>query len=128
MRVAALALFALVFTQLGHAQQLGRPPLVPAQREATPLFPTVPLDQAIRRPAVSAESAIYSWPAPESRLTWNRATAPSAASPQNIPSQRSGPVCLKTVPVDASIDPGIIRPTPTTGLAMRTIEAPPCIR
>ena len=126
MRVGALALFALVFTQLGHAQQLERPPLVPAQREATPLFSTVPLDQAIQRPPMSVEAALMVWPE-RSRFTGIRPTTPPAAAPE-IPVQRSGVVCLKSVPVDPSIDPGFVRPAQTTGLSMRTIEAPPCIR
>ena len=126
MRVAALALMTLIFTQLGHAQQLERPPLVPARREATPLFPTVPLDQAIQRPPMSAEAALMLSPE-RGRFTGTRPTTPPAAAPA-MPAQRSGVVCLKSVPVDASIDPGIARPTQATGLSMRTIEAPPCVR
>ena len=125
MRVAALVLFALVFAQFGHAQQLERPPLVPAPREATALFPTVPLDHAIQRPPMSAEAALMVSPE-RSRFTGIRPTTPAAAP--EMPVQRSGVVCLKSVPVDASIDPGFVRRAPITGLAMRTIEAPPCIQ
>jgi len=126
MRVGALALFTLVFPPLGHAQQLERPPLVPTQREATPLFSTVPLDQAIQRPPIWAGTALMVSPE-RSRFTGIRPTTPPAAAAE-MTVQRSGVVCLQSVPVDASIDPGIVRPAPTTGLSMRTIEAPPCIR
>ena len=127
MRIAGVVLIVLVGSVGGHAQQLGRPPLTPAPREAQPLFPTVPLDQAVPKRAAPAESALNTFPGFEPRLTWNRSTPPSAGSPQNAPSQRSGPVCLRSVPVDPSIDPGFVKPVPTDGFAMRTLEMPNCV-
>lgn len=125
MRVATVVLMALVGSAGAYAQQLERPPLVPAQREDTPLFATLPLDQAVQRPPVPAESAPLTWS--ESQLWPTRPGAPPGAPPRGVPLQRFGAICLKSVPVDASIDPRFVKPVPNTGLAMRMIDMPPCV-
>ena len=61
------------------------------------------------------------------RLEPTRPAAPHVIAGNDVAPQRSGPVCLKSVPVDASIDPAFVKPVPTTGLAARIIEMPPCV-
>jgi hypothetical protein len=127
MRIATVILIVLVGSIVLHAQKLEPPPLLPAQREATPLFPAVPPDQAVpRRPG--SQSTLPLWSEAEIRVVPTRPAAPHVIAGDNVPLQRSGPVCLKSVPVDASIDPAFVKPVPTTGLAARIIEMPPCVQ
>jgi hypothetical protein len=117
-RIATVVLIVLAGSVPGHAQQLERPPFFPPRQEAPPrqLFPVAPLDPRV---APSAQQ-----PTPLVQL----APAPPATRPQPGPSQRSGPVCLKTIPVDPSVDRGIVLPVPETrGLTGRVIEMPPCV-
>jgi hypothetical protein len=105
MRIATAVLIVLANSVVGLAQQLAPPPLVVPRRETPPrpLFPVVP-DK--------------SWFVPES---------PPPTTPSRLPLKRSGVVCMKTVPVDPSIDPGFVRSVPDTGLTLRRIEVPPCV-
>ena len=110
MRVATAVLIVLAGVTVGHAQQLERPPFYPPPRQAPlrPLFPTAPLD-----------SSLPSLPVPRTR---------QAAISQPGTPQRSGSVCLKTVPVDPSFDRAFVLPAPDTrSLPMRTVEMPPCV-
>ena len=58
-----------------------------------------------------------------------RTTSPSVPAQVPVPVPRSGPVCLKAVPVDPSIDSGFVKPVPDFGFryTMRIIEAPECV-
>ena len=118
MRIATVVLIVLVGSALGHAQQLERPPFFPPRQEAPPrqLFPVAPLDPRVA-PSVPQ-------PTPLVQL----APAPRVTPPQPAPSPRSGPVCLKTIPVDPSVDRGFVIPVPDTrSLTGRVIEMPPCV-
>jgi hypothetical protein len=117
-RIATVVLIVLAGSVLGYAQQLERPPFFPPRQEASPrqLFPVAPLDPRVA-PSVPQ-------PTPLVQL----APAPRVTPPQPVPSQRSGPVCLKTIPVDPSVDRGFVITAPDTrGLSGRVVEMPPCV-
>ena len=105
MRIATAVLIVLASSVVGLAQHLAPPPLLVPRREAPPrpLFPVAP-DK--------------SWFVPESL---------PPTTPSRFPLKRSGVVCMKSVPVDPSIDPGFVRSVPDTGLTLRRIEVPPCV-
>lgn len=115
MRVATAVLIALAGVTVGHAQQLEQPSFYPPPKAKAlrPLSPTSPSD-----------SSLPFWPVP-------RAQQPGTAqpaTPQPVPSPRSGSVCLKTVPVDPSLDRAFVLPVPDArNLPMRIIEMPPCV-
>jgi len=114
MRIAAAVLIVLASTTVADAQQLQQTPFFP-KREVSkaPLFPTVPLDsRGLRLPAWSAAQRVV----------------PQSMPPAPVAAPRSGPVCLKSVPVDASPDRAFALPVPSTrDLPMRTVEMPPCV-
>ena len=115
MRIATAVLIVLAGVTVIHAQQLERAPFypLPRQKALSPLFPTAPLD-----------SSSPTLPVP--RVA--RPSRPQPATPQPVTPSRSGPVCLKAVPVDPSLDRGFVLPVPDTrDLPMRTIEMPPCV-
>ena len=105
MRIATAMLIVLGSSVVGIAEQLAPAPIVVPRREPPPrpLFPVVP-DK--------------SWFVPES---------PPPTTPSRFPLKRSGVVCMKSVPVDPSIDPHFVRSVPDTGLTLRRIEVPPCV-
>jgi hypothetical protein len=115
MRVTTAVLIVLAGLTVGHAQQLELPPFYPppAEKVLRPLFPTSPTD-----------SPLPSLPLPRAQ----RPDATQLATPQPVTPPRSGSVCLKTVPVDPSLDRAFVRPIPDTrSLPMRIIEMPPCV-
>jgi len=117
-RIATVVLIVLAGSVVGYAQQLESPPFFPPRQEAPPrqLFPVAPLDPRV------APSA------PQPTQLVPLAPALRATPPQPAPSQRSGPVCLKTIPVDPSVDRGFVIPVPDTrSLSGRVIEMPPCV-
>jgi len=115
MRVATAILFVMAGLTVGHAQQLDVPPFYPPTRQ-TPLrslFPTAPPD-----------SPLPSLPHPRAQ----QPGTPQSRTPQPVTPQRSGSVCLKTVPVDPSFDRAFVIPVPDPrSLPMRIIEMPPCV-
>ena len=113
MRVATAVLIVLAGVTVGHAQQLERPPFYPPKEKSLrPLFPTAPPDSSVLLPIPRALGQ----------------RTPQPATPQPVPPPRSGPVCLKAVPVDPSFDGGFVLPVPDTrSLPMRIVEMPPCV-
>ena len=119
MRVATAVLIVLAGATIGHAQQLERPPFYPPPKEKTlrPLFPTP-----------SPDLPLPSWRFRERSPGTPQSMMPQPVAPQSVTPQRSGSVCLKTVPVDPSLDRAFVWPIPDTrSLPMRIIEMPPCV-
>jgi hypothetical protein len=120
MRVTTAVLIVLAGVTVGHAQQLERPPFYPPPKEKSlrPLFPTPSPDLPL--PSLAAPRAEpFANPQPGT---------PQRVTPQPLTPQRSGSVCLKTVPVDPSFDRAFVLPIPDTrGLPLRIIEMPPCV-
>ena len=116
MRLATAALLVLAGMTVVDAQQIERPPFYPPRREVPnrPLFPPTPFDWKNGLPLPTQPT--------------ERRFAPEPRTSQPAAPERSGSVCLKTVPVDPSIDREFVKPIPDTrGLPMRTIEMPPCV-
>lgn len=115
MRAATAILIVVAGLTVGYAQQLEVPPFYPPTRQ-TPLrslFPTAPPDSPL--PSLPLSRA-------------QQPGTPQLRTPQPVTPQRSGSVCLKTVPVDPSSDRAFVRPVPDTrSLPMRIIEMPPCV-
>ena len=113
MRITAAILFVVAASTAGAAQQLEQPPLMPPRREMPPrqFFPTPRLDSPLSpRPPLQPE-------------VQGQATHQSGLAP------RSGSVCLKSVPVDPSIDRRFVIPLPDVrrSLPMHVVEMPPCV-
>lgn len=116
MRIATTVLIVLAGITAANAQQSEQPSFYPPKREVPnrPLFPQPPFDWKNGLPLTTR-------PAEQS-------FAPPQRTPQPSTGERSGSVCLKTVPVDPSIDREFVRPVPDTrSLPMRIIEMPPCV-
>ena len=108
MRIAAAVMIVLASMTVATAQQLERPPFYPPPKEVPnrPLFPTQPLDPRAM-PAIAM---------------------PTRGALKPVTPPRSGSVCLKTVPVDPSLDRAFVLPTPDTrSLPMRIIDMAPCV-
>ena len=121
MRIATAVLIVLASMTVATAQQLERPPFYPPPKEVPnrPLFPTQPLDPRV----------MPFLPVPQTR----RPAVPQPVTPQPdalkpVTPPRSGSVCLKTMPVDPSLDRAFVLPTPDTrSLPMRIIDMAPCV-
>ena len=116
MRSATAILIVLAGMTVANAQQIEQPSFYPPKRDVPnrPLFPQPPFDWKNGLPLPTRPSEQSLVPQPR---TSHRATQES-----------SGSVCLKTVPVDPSIDREFVKPIPDTrSLPMRIIEMPPCV-
>lgn len=132
MRIAGAILIVVAASTTGYAQQLEQPPLLPPRREVPPrqLFPTPPNDSQLfpripPQPDVPADQFLPRFPlrGPGTFPQQNQSTQ------QSVPTPRSGPVCLKSVPVNPAIDPAFVIPLPDNdrNFPMRRIEMPPCV-
>ncbi len=132
MRIAGAILIVFAASTVGYAQQLEQPPLIPPRREVPPgnLFPTPSIDSPFfpripPRPEVSADQFLPRTPLDVPGTFPQR----RQATQQAVPAPRSGPVCLRAVPVDPAIDPAFVIALPDNdrNLPMRRIEMPPCV-
>jgi hypothetical protein len=114
MRVTTAVLIVLAGLTVGHAQQLEQPSFYPP-----------PKAKSLRPLSTSpSDSSLPFWPLPRAQ----QPGTPQPETPQTVASPRSGSVCLKTVPVDPSLDRAFVLPVPDTrSLPMRIIEMPPCV-